>query len=128
MRELLVLALAGALGTVGRYSLSGWAYRVLGERFPFGTLAVNVAGCALIGLVMEIGLSTELLSRPARAAITVGFLGAFTTFSTFSYETLRYIEDGAWWPALANTLANVVLGLAAAWAGLSLGRAMFGGA
>lgn len=127
MREILLLGIAGALGTVSRYWVSGWTYQLLGERFPYGTLAVNVLGCLVIGFVMQVALSTDLLSRTARLAIAVGFLGAFTTLSTVNYETLRYLEDGAWWSALGNIAGNVGLGLAAAWAGLALARGLAGG-
>src|SRR4030095_9553432 len=101
-----MLTVAGALGTRSRWAVSGWAYRLFGERFPYGTLLVNVIGCLLIGVVMEVSLLTDLLPPAWRVALTIGFLGGFTTFSTFGYETLRYLEDGAWWPALANVGAN----------------------
>jgi len=128
VRDILLLALAGAVGTLSRYGLSGWAYRLFGERFPWGTLVVNVIGCFLLGLAMHVGTATELIPRSARLAMTVGFLGAFTTFSTFGFETHRYMESGAFLPAFANVAANVVLGFAAVWAGTGLGRVAFGGA
>lgn len=128
MREVLALAVAGALGTVGRYAVSGWAYRLLGDRFAIGTLTVNVIGSFLLAFLMELGLTTDLLPRTLRFAATVGFLGAFTTYSTFGYETMRYLEDGDWLLAGANVGANLVIGLLAVWAGLSAARAMFGGA
>ncbi len=128
MRELLFLAGAGAAGAVSRYALSGWTYRVFGERFPYGTLAVNVLGSFLIGLVMQAALSADLLSREARVAATVGFLGAFTTFSTFSYETMKAIEDGEWTKAGANVVLNVLLCLGATWLGLLTARQIWGGA
>ncbi len=128
MRELLFLAGAGAAGAVSRYALSGWTYRVFGERFPYGTLAVNVLGSFLIGLVMQAALSADLLSREARVAATVGFLGAFTTFSTFSYETMKAIEDGEWTKAGANVVLNVLLCLGAIWLGLLTARQIWGGA
>jgi CrcB protein len=127
LNELVALALAGALGTLGRYTISGWAYRVLGDGFAVGTLTVNVIGCFLLAVLMHVGLATDLIPRTARFAATVGFLGAFTTFSTFGYETMRYLEDGAWLLAAANVGANLVLGLLATWAGLSTARAAFGG-
>ena len=128
MRELLFLAGAGAAGAVSRYALSGWTYRVFGERFPYGTLAVNVLGSFLIGLVMQAALSADLLSREARVAATVGFLGAFTTFSTLSYETMKAIEDGEWTKAGANVVLNVLLCLGATWLGLLTARQIWGGA
>lgn len=128
MREIVALAIAGAAGTLGRWALSGWAYRLLGDRFPYGTLAVNVLGCLLLGVIMEVALLTDLLPYGWRIPLTVGLLGGFTTFSTFGYESVRYLEDGAWWPALANIGANIVLGLGATWLGFVAARAAFGGA
>ncbi len=127
MTELLSLAIAGAAGTVSRYVVSGWAYRLLGERFAFGTLAVNVVGCFLLALVMQVALVSDAVPRSLRLALTVGFLGAFTTFSTFGYETLRYLEDGAWLLATANVAANLIVGLSACWAGLLAANALTGG-
>lgn len=128
MHEVLLIALAGAFGSIARYWMSGWTYQALGERFPYGTLAVNVIGSVLIGAIMHVGLSTELIPRSARLAIAVGFLGAFTTFSTFSYETVRYLEDGAWWLAGANAAANLILCLSGVWIGLKAAQSVFGGA
>lgn len=121
------LAVAGAAGTVSRYAVSGWSYRVLGDKLPYGTLVVNVIGCLLLGFVMQLALSTDVIPRAMRMPITVGFFGAFTTFSTFGYETVRLMEDAAWFPALINIGANVLLCLVAAWAGLALGRLLLGG-
>ncbi len=128
MRELLLLACAGAAGAVSRYALTGWTHSVLGHRFAYGTLAVNVVGSFLIGLVMQAALSADLLSREARVAVTVGFLGAFTTFSTFSYETMKAIEDGEWTEAGANVTLNVLLCLGATWLGFLAARQIWGGA
>jgi CrcB protein len=128
MREVVALALAGAAGTLGRWALSGWAYRLLGERFAYGTLAVNVLGCLLLGLLMHLSLVSDLVPEGWRVALGVGFLGAFTTFSTFGYETLSYAEQGAWSLAFANVAANLVLGLAAIWLGAALARGALGGA
>ena len=128
MIEALALAVAGALGTLGRYAASGWAYNVFGEGFAYGTLVVNVVGCFLIGFLMQAGLATDLVPRTLRLALAVGFLGAFTTFSTFGYETLKYLEAGAWRLAAANVAANMVFCLTATWAGLVAARATVGGA
>ncbi len=101
---------------------------MFGENFAYGTLAVNVIGCFLLGLVMQIGLTTELMPRTVRLTAGVGFLGAFTTYSTFGYETMRYLEAGAWTLAAANVGANLLLGLLATWSGLTFARAAVGGA
>jgi len=128
VRELLLLGLAGALGTMGRYGMSGLVYRWLGDRLPYGTLAVNVLGSFVLGMLMQLALATDLVPRAWRLALTVGFLGAFTTYSTFSYETVRYLEEGAWRPALANVALNLLLGFAAAWGGIAFSRTWMGGA
>lgn len=124
LREILALAVGGAVGTIGRYSVGLWAYRTFGAHFAFATLFVNVAGCFLLGLLMEFGLNADAFSRTTHLGLTVGFLGAFTTFSTFGYETIRYVENGAMNLAAANVAANLLLGMLAAWAGLNAGRTL----
>ncbi|BAZ97868.1 MULTISPECIES: fluoride efflux transporter CrcB [Dehalococcoides] len=128
MREILYIAVAGGLGALGRYSISGLAQRIFGDAFPYGTLVVNILGSFLLGFVMQASMNTDLFPRNLRLAVTIGFLGAFTTFSTFSYETLGYIEDGAWLTAGLNILTNVVPGIIAVFLGILLGRTLFGGA
>jgi len=127
MKELVFLAIAGALGALSRYGLSCAAVRVLGSDFPYGTLIVNVIGCLLLGLLMHIGLTTDIIPQSLRLVLSVGFLGAFTTFSTFSYETTRYIQEGAWLTVAGNIGANVILGILATIAGLAIGQVIFGG-
>ena len=124
MRELFALAVAGALGTVSRHGVSTWTRGWLGGRFPYGTLAVNVLGCLLLGFIMEGLVSSEVLPKALRVPVTVGFFGAFTTMSTFGYETMRYMEANAWGTALTNVGANLVLCLAATWLGLYAGRTL----
>ncbi|AQT70236.1 camphor resistance protein CrcB [Anaerohalosphaera lusitana] len=128
MMQITMIAIAGALGALGRYGAGLWAGRLLGTGFPYGTLIVNVAGCGLIGFFMHVGMTTDWLAREYRTAVTTGFLGALTTFSTFSYETVTHIEDGAWAAAAGNVSLNVVLGLAATFGGLFLARTIVGGA
>ncbi|MFO7894713.1 MAG: fluoride efflux transporter CrcB [Longimicrobiales bacterium] len=113
--KLLLIAAAGALGAVARYGLSGW---VQGRAtfFPWGTLVVNVLGSFLLGLAFRY-LEATTLPAEWRQAVTVGFLGAFTTFSTFSYEAVAMIQDGDWHQAGWYVLASVALGLAAVVAG-----------
>ncbi len=128
MREVLLLAVAGALGTLSRYGLSGIAQRITGFGFPVGTLLVNIIGSVFIGFIMQISLNTDIIPRSYRLILTVGFLGAFTTFSTFTYETVRYLEDGAWLFGMLNIAANMGLGILGILLGMFLGRIIYGGA
>lgn len=128
MLEILFLAIAGGLGTVSRYGLSGLAQSVTGTAFPFGTLLVNFLGSLVVGFLMQVGLNTDIMSRSLRVVSTIGFLGAFTTFSTFSYETVKYLEHGAWLPGIINMAANVGLCIIATLSGMFLARTIYGGA
>jgi fluoride exporter len=101
------IALFGALGCVFRYWLSSWTNLLAGKGFPFGTLLVNVIGSFLLGLLLENGLRSSALSLELRMGIAAGFLGGFTTFSTFSYETLRLLEKGSVLQASLNIGLNV---------------------
>ncbi len=125
--QLVLLAIFGAFGAVARYAVSGWVYRVCGESFPVGTLAVNLIGCFLLGAIAHIGQHTELIAAHYRQAVTIGLLGAFTTFSTFGLETFKQLEAGQWFSGLVNILANVVVGLICVWGGLLTGRYLVGG-
>jgi len=117
MRIVLILAVAGALGTLSRYGLGGLAQKINGTGFPLGTLVINLCGCFLIGLLMQIALNTDLITPTTRTVLTIGFLGSFTTFSTFSFETVKLIEDAAWTPAILNIFFNVGVGIAATFFG-----------
>jgi fluoride exporter len=127
LREVIFLALAGALGTLSRYGLSGLVQRLAGAGFPYGTLAVNILGSLIIGLIMQVGLSTDIIPRTLRLVITLGFLGAFTTFSSFSYETISFLEDGAWLMASLNIVSNLGLCLLSTFLGMTIGRIILGG-
>lgn len=120
--KLFYLGLFGGFGCVARYLLSGWVYSLAGRALPYGTLAVNVLGSLLLGLIMEGALRSTLLSAELRLAMTVGFLGGFTTFSTFSYETVRLLEEGSLAAAGANVLLNVVVCVVAVMIGIYLAR------
>lgn len=111
MRTLLWLGLAGALGTLARYALSGWTYRIFNGSFPWGTLAVNVLGSAVLGLLMGLSEGRMPISSDLRTALAIGFLGAFTTFSTFSYETLVLLQKALYLQGLSYIALNVLLGL-----------------
>jgi len=122
LNQLLAIAFGGALGAVARFLASTSVYRMAGRDFPYGTLAVNVLGSLLMGLLYILLVERASLGAEWRALILVGFLGAFTTFSTFSIETLNLIEAGEPLRALTNVLISVVSCLLAAWLGVLLGR------
>ena len=125
--QLLYISIAGVLGTLSRYGLSGLTQRLTGAGFPYGTLLVNVLGSLAIGFIMQLGLSTDIIPRSLRIAATIGFMGAFTTFSTFSFETVSYLQDGAWLLGGINIVTNLVLCLGATFLGMALGRLTAGG-
>lgn len=126
MRLASLLAIAGALGALSRFYLSGWVEKMLGTDFSWGTLAVNLIGCFLLGLLMTVGAEAVGMAKEYRQAVTIGFLGAFTTFSTFGYETVRWLESGAVVTAITYVCASVVLGVLAAWGGVGMGRLVAG--
>ena len=126
MARFLWICLGGAAGTGARYWLSGWAQRHAGSGFPVGTLAVNVVGSFLLGVLMEIGVAGGLLPPTLRLALTTGVMGGFTTYSTFNYETIEYLRGGAWAIAAGNVAATVFVCLAAGIAGLATGRSWAG--
>lgn len=116
------VALLGALGCLSRYFLSGWVYNIFGRSFPYGTLTVNVIGSYIIGLVMELSMRSELISPSLRIGITIGFLGGLTTFSTFSYETFRLLEDREFLVASINIFFSVLVCLFFTWTGIETAR------
>ena len=122
--KIIYLAIFGGMGCVARYMVSGWVYNLAGKALPYGTLSVNVIGSLLLGLIMEGSLRSTLLSPELRFGITVGFMGGFTTFSTFTYETVRLLEEGSLVAAGANVLLNVTVCIAAALIGIYLARQM----
>lgn len=119
MGHLLYIGAGGFCGAIARYLISGWTYAALGDRWAWGTLAVNLIGSFLLGAVMAFAQRSVALSPPVRDAITVGFLGALTTFSTFSWETMQYLRSGALVLGGLNILANCVLCLLAVAAGIA---------
>ena len=120
MIRLLAIAGAGALGALARYGLSGTTQRLFPAGFPGGTLVVNLLGCFLLGLLATLGLERLTLSPTTRTALLVGFLGSFTTFSTFGFESLTLLREGDPARAGLNILLSVGLGIAACWAGVVL--------
>jgi len=117
-----LVAIGGLVGSVARYSLSGAVQDVTGHTFPSGTLAVNIVGSFIIGLVMALSLERGLLGDEWRILLTTGFCGGFTTMSTFSYETLALLRDGESALALLNVTASFVVCVGAAWLGNTVGR------
>jgi CrcB protein len=126
MIQVIFVAIAGAIGSLCRWGIGRLAVRLFGANFPYGTLMVNLIGCFLIGLIMHIAMTTDKLSPTAKLTLTVGFLGALTTFSSFSYETFDLLYQARWTAAGLNIAANLFAGLAATLAGLALGRMMTG--
>ena len=128
MIRILMIALAGAAGALSRYGLGTAAQRLFPAGFPGGTLVVNVIGCFLIGLLTSMSLDRFSLSLTSRLVLVVGFLGAFTTFSAFGYDTLNLLRNGTILRAMLNVVLSVGLGLLAVWAGLMTARLFGGGA
>ncbi len=122
MKALVLIAIGGAFGAVFRYGASLSVYSMLGRGFPYGTLFVNVTGSLLMGLLSVLFLERYTIDPEWRAAILVGLLGSFTTFSTFSMETLALLEQGDISRASLNIVLSVVVCLLAVWAGVIIGR------
>jgi CrcB protein len=120
--KLLAIAGAGAVGALFRFGLSNGVYRILGREFPYGTLVVNVLGSLLIGYFFVLFLERMDASEVWRSAILIGLLGSFTTFSTFSLETLNLFNDGAYVKAMLNVILSVAMCLAGTWMGFALAR------
>ena len=119
MKTAATIAVFCAGGGLTRYYLSGWVYSLLGRAFPYGTFVVNVIGAYFIGLIMEMALSSATISGTLRLGLTVGFLGGLTTFSTFSHETFKLLEDGQFGVAFTNVLASVAVCLLFTWLGIA---------
>lgn len=108
MLKFCMLGVAGAAGTISRYLLGGWVHQLLGARFPYGTLVVNISGCLVVGFLGTLAEERLLFSPLIRTALLIGFLGAFTTFSSFAYETWALCKNGEMIMAGVNVLAGVV--------------------
>jgi CrcB protein len=124
MGQTLAIAAGGAVGALLRFWGANWVYALLGRGFPYGTMAVNLLGSLAMGFCYAWLVERASLGPEWRALVMVGFLGAFTTFSTFSIETLNLVEEGEAIKALLNVLLSVVLCLIAAWIGVLAGRSV----
>lgn len=119
------MAAGGGIGAVTRYVVSLWAAARLGTAFPYGTFIANVAGCFIIGIFMTIVTEKYIANVYWRLLITTGFLGGFTTFSSYSYETFKLLEASGINAAFNNIAANLVSGLFATWLGIKAVRFLF---
>ncbi len=126
MERFIYICLGGAIGTGLRYLTSGVAARWLGADFPYGTLIVNVVGSFLIGLIQQVGTASLLIPETTRLFLTVGIMGGLTTYSSFSYETVRLVEIGAWGQAWVNVLVTTALCLGVCLLGIAAGRLIVG--
>ncbi len=121
-QKYLVLSLAGAAGTLARFWVGGFVQRLSGEAFPFGNFLVNLSGCLLFGLVYALVENRSGLPGELRLYVLTGFMGAYTTFSTYMFESVALLQHGQWLAASANLVGQTVLGIVCIMAGLAVGR------
>jgi len=126
LRTALLIGLGGFVGANLRYWLGGWIAQKIGVLFPIETMLINLSGSFLLGLFMTLALHYTW-SPEWRQVIAIGFLGSFTTYSTYEYESLRLLQEGAWVKAGLNLFGSLVLGLIAVFLGVALGRLLIGG-
>jgi len=124
MRQLLAVAAGGAVGASLRWILAGAVQRAAGGSFPWGTFVVNALGSFLLGFLFVYLIERSSAGELLRLSLTVGLLGAFTTFSTYSLESLRLLQSGAFGLAMANVIGQVIVCLLLTWLGLQLARLM----
>jgi len=122
IQKFALLALAGALGTLSRYGLVGFVHRINGASFPWGTVAVNLIGCFLAGLLWTLFETRWAVTGETRTLVLVGFMGAFTTFSAMILETGELLRSAEWVFAIANMVIQNGIGFVALFAGVTLGR------
>ena len=122
--NVLYVFVGGGIGSAARYLVSGLVYRLTGNSFPYGTLAVNVIGCFVIGLLMTAFQERFLVNPSLRMFLTIGILGGFTTFSTFSYETVMLLHDAEFWYAGLNIAVSIFTCLAGTYAGMLIGNTL----
>lgn len=120
--EYIAVAIGGMLGAMARYAVANWVARINGTHFPYGTLLINVSGSFLLGLLATLFLERFAVDPLWRLLLTVGFLGAYTTFSTVSLESLQLLESGMFDSALLNIFGSMTAGVFAAWLGVLAAR------
>ena len=123
MLKYVVVGIGGFLGAIARYALGTYIGSRYGVRFPLGTFIINVSGSFLIGLILTL-LARTTASAYWRYLVPIGFIGAYTTFSTFEYETLRAMQDGQLITGFLNVALSLVIGFVAVWAGAAIGRVL----
>lgn len=124
MTKYFMVGLGGFLGSIARFWLGGLIGERMGTRFPYGTFVINISGSFVIGFIMTLLTENAHWSPSWRYLVPVGFIGAYTTFSTFEYETLRSVQEGQWIVAMLNVALSVILGFAGVWLGVATGRAI----
>ncbi len=120
--RLVLMAIAGSLGTLSRYCLTVFVQRLCGPGFPWGTFVVNVSGCLVFGFVWTLSEEWQAISENSRLIILTGFIGAFTTFSTFAFDTAEMFAHADWWRGAMNLVLSNVVGIAAVFLGFAIGR------
>lgn len=123
--KVLLVGVGGFVGSIARYWLSGFVQDRTTGTFPFGTLAVNVLGCFIIGTLSQLADARAFLSAETRACVVIGLLGGFTTFSAFGNETINLLRDRDWLLAGWNVLAHVLLAIGAVWIGRSVAHSVW---
>lgn len=119
---LLLVGAGGFFGAIARYVIDGWVATATGGGFPWGTLVVNVTGSFVLGVLFAASVERDVLPAAIRAPVLIGFIGAYTTFSTLTLESWRLVQDGSYVAAFANIGGSIVLGMLAVVAGLAIGR------
>lgn len=122
--HLLEIGAGGFLGAIARYLVDGFVAERTGGAFPLGTLVINLSGAFLLGILAALAIERSALPAGIRGPVMIGFLGSYTTFSTWTLESLRLLEAGSWGLAAANLAGSVALGMIAVGAGVALGRAL----
>ncbi|MEO8251808.1 MAG: fluoride efflux transporter CrcB [Chloroflexota bacterium] len=122
--NVVLIGLGGFTGAIARYAIDGWVTALGRGAFPWGTLVINVSGSLVLGLLFALGTERAVIPQELRSPLMIGFIGAYTTFSTLALESWRLLEDGAWLLGAVNLGGSIALGLVAVLAGVLIGRAI----